>query len=301
MGGCFGKFGDDSERESLMPNARRGNSPDRPIASRMANGRPKVEADAIDTERRNGRRNGHDQSLTNSAREHAERPALEGAKPHSSSLNERLFHRPVTAASVTTEKGRGLKEKLMQAHRWKDRYYQPTQEFLSLMDNLFMECQVHLTLLSTRKTSESMAEADALVEEMIALRNHWGTELLPVTTCNAFVRERILLTIVINQYRIDCAQFFEPVPFHVASTETMGQAMKLFRFSVYDLTKNEIAMRYYLERKNATKLSYTLCYISGNTKAQVHPYGQTCPSYWDVRQHMLSDVCSRLEQKDKAH
>lgn len=312
MGGCFGKSSDDSERERLMPNSNnewRGDSPDtRPrYDNKMTNGTPKVETDAIDAlqnERRNGRRNGFERSLTDPDREHTEnlsRAALEGAKPRSPSLNERLFHHSATAASVTTEKGRGLKEKLIQAQRWKDRYYQPTQEFLSLMDNLFMECQVHLTLLSTKKTSDSMAEADALVEEMIALRNHWGTELLPVTTCNAFVRERISLTIVIHQYRIDCAQFFEPVPFHAGSTETMGQAMKLFRFSVYDLTKNEIVMRYYLERKNATKLFYALCYISGNTKAQVHSYGHICPRYWDVREHMLTDVCSRLEQKDRVH
>ena len=299
-----------------MPNSNgRQDSPDthRPRhGNKVTSGRAhKAESntvtDAIGTtlpsERRNGTtRNGYGRSLTDSDTEHAgsfPRATLEGAKPRSSSLNERRFHHPATAASVITEKGRGLKEKLMQAHRWKDRYYQPTQEFLSLMDNLFMECQVHLTLMSTRKTSESMAEADALVEEMIALRNHWGTDLLPVTTCNAFVRERISLTIGIHQYRIDCAQFFEPVPFHVESAETMGQAMKLFRFSVYDLTKNEIVMRYYLERNNAANLFYALCYISGNTKAQVHPYGQMCPKYWDIRQHMLVDVCSRLDQKDR--
>ena len=224
--------------------------------------------------------------------------AVEGAKPllarATSNGNGQPFYYPASPAALVTEKGKALKEKIKQAYKWKDRFYQPTQEFLGLMDNMFMECQVHLTLMSTKATPESRAEADTLVEEMIALRNHWGTDLLPVTTCNAFVRERISLTIGLQQYRIDCAQFFEPVPFQTGATQPLAQAMKLFRFSVYDLGKNEIVLRYYLEQSNTANLYHALCYVTSNTKAQVRAYGEVRPGYWEMRQHMLTDVCSRL-------
>ena len=206
-----------------------------------------------------------------------------------------LLHRPNPIATITSEKGMQLKEKLKEAYKWKGRYEQPTQEFLGLMDHIFMECQVYLTVLSTKDTPQTRREADALVEEMIAVRNHWGTKLLPVTICNAFVRERIPLTLGLQQYRIDCAQFFEPIPFYTSQDQSTGELMKLYRFSVYDLTKNEVVLRYYLERSNVVKLYHVLCYTVGKQRGQVHPYGSECPSYWEIRKHMLGDACTRLQ------
>ena len=70
--------------------------------------------------------------------------------------------------------------------------------------------------------------------------------------------------------------------------------MKLYRFSVYDLLRNEVILRYYLERSNVTQLYHVLCFTCENYRGQVHPYGTESPSYWEVRQHMLQDVYSRL-------
>ena len=206
-----------------------------------------------------------------------------------------ILHRANPTTAVTSERGKQLKEKLKEAYRWKERFQQPTQDFLGLMDHIFMECQIYLTLLSTKDTAESRREADALVDEMVAVRNHWGTKLLPVTICNAFVRERIPLTLGLQQYRIDCAQFFEPIPFYVSQEQGKGELMKLYRFSVYDLTKNEVVLRYYLERSNVVKLYHVLCYSLGKQRGQVYPYGSECPSYWEIRKHMLSDACTRLQ------
>lgn len=196
---------------------------------------------------------------------------------------------------LVTDRGKELMASLKNAYKWRDAYSQPTQEFLTLMDRLFMECQVHLTELSSRDSTDSRKEADAMVQEMIALRNHWGTQLLPPSVCNAFVRERIFITIGLQQYRIDCAEFFEPAPFYFSQAQNVGDLMKLYRFSVYDLSRNEVILRYYLERSNVIQLYHVLCYAHGNQRGQVHPFGTECPSFWELRKYMMNDVCHRLQ------
>ena len=96
---------------------------------------------------------------------------------------------------VQTSKGAELMKDLSKAYRWRDQFEEPTSEFLALMDRLYMECQLHLTALSSRGDPESRREANTIVGEMVALRNYWGPRLLPSSTCNAFVRERIPLTL----------------------------------------------------------------------------------------------------------
>ena len=206
---------------------------------------------------------------------------------------------PVSVSDVRTVRGREIFFNLKKSFEWKDKFDHPSQEFLALMDRLYMECQLHLTALSSRGSVEFRREADMIVQEMITVRNHWGVELLPNSICNAFVRERIPITLGTTaqprQFRIDCAQFFEPVPFYGnQQAEIAGELMKLFRFSVYDLKLNKIILRYYLERSNITQLDHVLCFVCENCRGQVYPYGTEQPSYWDIRQKMLEDVNSRL-------
>ena len=210
--------------------------------------------------------------------------------------------RPASAAvfdgvPAKTQRGKELMEELSRAYKWREQFTQPSSEFLTLMDRLYMECQLHLTMLSSRGDPESRREADTIVSEMVALRNYWGPQLLPSSTCNAFVRERIPLTLGVEQrqFRIDCAQFFEPVPFYGSQqTSCPGELMKLYRFSVYSLATNEVVLRYYLERSNVIQLYHVLCFTCENYRGQVRPYGTEPPTYWEVRQHMLEDVYSRL-------
>jgi len=187
---------------------------------------------------------------------------------------------PVSVSDIRTTRGQEIYQNLKKAYAWKDQFETHTQEFLSLMDRLYMECQLHLTALSSRDNVEYRREADMIVQEMIIVRNQWGPELLPNSICNAFVRERIPVKLNVvpdRQYRIDCAQFFEPVPFYgPQQVGNPGELMKLFRFSVYDLL-------------------HVLCFTCENCRGQVHPYGTEIPSYWDIRQRMLGDVYSRLQ------
>ena len=198
---------------------------------------------------------------------------------------------------VKTKRGKEMMAELQKAYRWREKFSHPTQEFLALMDRLYMECQLHLTALASRGDAESKREADAIVNEMVAMRNYWGPQLLPSSTCNAFVRERISLTLGVEQrqFRIDCAQFFEPVPFYGnQQNSTPGELMKLYRFSVYNVSQNEVVLRYYLERSNVIQMYHVLCFTCENYRGQVKPYGTDVPSYWEVRQNMLEDVYTRL-------
>ena len=195
---------------------------------------------------------------------------------------------------IQTEKGKTLLTAIKKSYKLKDKYSSPMKEFLKEMDKLFMDAQIYLTDLSSRETQDGRNEADAIVEELVALRNHWGTKLLPAKVCNAFVRERIYLTSNQRRFRIDCAQFFEPVPFYSTTTQNPGELMKLYRFSVYDMSRNEVVMRYYLERSNVVQLYHVLCFSQGTQRGQVCPYGTECPPYWDIRKQMINDVCIKL-------
>ena len=207
-----------------------------------------------------------------------------------------LMHPVSQGGGVCSPRGKEVMANLRKAYEWHDRFDSPSQEFLSLMDRLYMECQVHLSNLSSKEDLESRQEADIIVQEMIVVRNCWGTKLLPNSICNAFVRERIPHTVDRRQFRVDCAQFFEPVPFYGSQqTDNPGELMKLYRFSVYDLSRNEVVIRYYLERSNVTQLYHVLCFTCNNYRGQVYPFGSECPSYWEVRQHMIEDVRSRLK------
>ena len=202
-----------------------------------------------------------------------------------------------THSSAKTQRGKEIMEELSKAYHWREQFEHPSPEFLALMDRLYMECQLHLTALSSRGDLESRREADMIVNEMVALRNYWGPQLLPSSTCNAFVRERIPLILGVDQrqFRIDCAQFFEPVPFYGNQQSSCpGELMKLYRFSVYNVAKNEVILRYYLERSNVIQLYHVLCFTCENYRGQVKPYGTEPPTYWEVRQNMLEDVYSRL-------
>ncbi len=203
---------------------------------------------------------------------------------------------PSMGGDVLTSKGKQIMAMLREAYGWRDEFNHPSQEFLSRMDKLYMECQLHLTTLSSQEEAESRREADVIVDEMVKLRNYWGPELLPSSVCNAFVRERVSLTLGSEnrQFRIDCAQFFEPVPFYGNQQGNPGELMKLYRFSVYDVAKNEVVLRYYLERSNVIQLYHVLCYTLDSYRGQVHPYGSEQPTYWELRQHTLEDVQDRV-------
>ena len=203
----------------------------------------------------------------------------------------RPLQSPLIFNDIQTNRGKEIFQDLKSSYQWKEQFDHPSQDFLALMDRLFMECQLHLTAISTSGNIRYRCEADAIINEMIAVRNHWGTELLPNSICNAFVRERISITHGMDSkhFRIDCAQFFEPIPFF----GNQHELMKLYRFSVYDVVRNDVVLRYYLKR-NSVDGEYSLSFSYENIHGKVHPYGNKPPTYWDIRHRVLGDIESRL-------
>ena len=205
----------------------------------------------------------------------------------------------ISSSDIYTKRGKDLYSAIKEAYRWKERYGSPTSDFLTEMDKLFMDCQIHLSDLSNRSSMSTSAcnEVDSLVQELITLRNHWGKKMLPMSVCNAFVRERIVLNISLHRYRIDCAEFFEPVPFN-ESSPTPGDHVKLYRFSVYDLSRNEVIIRYFLERTKETSdiYNYVLSRSKGSERGQVQVYGSKYPSYWDIRKSIMKRIESDIKR-----
>lgn len=231
---------------------------------------------------------------TDDAGEHV--AGVENDSGHSTSPSRRSASLSQSHHPVTSSRGNDLHKAIKEAYKWKETYTSHNKDFLKQMDKLFMDCQIHLSDISSQSTPAARKEADALVEEMIALRNHWGQTLLPNSVCNAFIRERVYIDLGFQHYRIDCAQFFEPVPFYNNSSHNTGELMKLYRFSVYNMATNEVVIRYFLERSNVIHLYHVLCYtVSNGQRGQIHPYGAESPSYWELRSRMISDLCSRFQ------
>ncbi|MGI9275715.1 MAG: hypothetical protein ACR2PT_12835 [Endozoicomonas sp.] len=199
-------------------------------------------------------------------------------------------------AAITTPKGKELLDKIRDAYTWKDSYDGPTTEFLGRMNGLYFECRNHMTELcksdAPKPFPEHQREADALCKELTELRNHWGRKLLPLEKCNSFLRERIDFQDEDGKkYRVDCAQFFEPVAVNRDSAPSGKEDLvKLNRFSVYDLKADKITQRYYLEKNDDVQPNHVLC-LAGS---QLQRYGEKCPDYWSMREAVLQDMHDRL-------
>lgn len=201
-------------------------------------------------------------------------------------------------ALVITERGQKILGDIKDAYKWKDKYQSTCQELLDEIDHLFFKSQQHMTKLSSLGTKEAQKEVDAIVEELINLRNHLGPALFP-PNMTALARESIELTLGGKEYRIDTAQYFEPIPYYSGdnSGENFGELMKLYRFSVYNLSDNSIILRYFLERSNVLQLYHVLCFTTAEIHGQLKPYGTECPDYWDQREQVLLDMKRRYDNE----
>lgn len=205
--------------------------------------------------------------------------------------------KPNLLSAVQTQGGLELMDALKEAFKWKDIYQQPTLDFSYNTNLLFTKCENHFSFLSAQNTPASKRECDALIQELLSLREHWGTQLLPLTMRNAFVRERISIKVGENerQFRIDCIQFFQPIVFYGNVPGKQEDLVKLYVFVVTDTDNDEVVIRYYLERSFLFDFYHVLCYFKGNSRGQLKPYGTRCPSYWEMREHMYQNAISHLK------
>ncbi len=194
---------------------------------------------------------------------------------------------------VKSKYGRQLVERFKEAESWTGRYNDEDNVFLSDMDILFKHSQEHMTILCQQGlTPEVKEECDELSKMTRALRNHWGKDRFPNSLCNAFVRERIPIVIEGQNCRVDCAEYFDDLPFYDNNPTMQGNLQKHRRFSVYD-EKNTIVARYFLESSDVNQKYYVLCKmlpVPGNPRGQIEPYGSDRPDYWTDRQNMLDSL-----------
>jgi hypothetical protein len=197
--------------------------------------------------------------------------------------------------AIVSEVGKELFKSIREAYAWKEKYPSTNDEFMGEMSQLFVKCTEHMTDLSANPTLADKQEADQLVKELMELRIHWGPNLFP-PRMNAMGRESMAVQGRSGKVcRIDSAQYFEPVPYYENSQDNFGELMKLYRFTVYDTTTNDIVMRYFLERSNLGQLHHVLCYahpVGG--RGQIKPYFQDCPSYWELREQVIDHVIKNI-------
>ena len=212
---------------------------------------------------------------------------------------ERPLSPPPNTLALSRD-GEMINNALQDAYSWVESYTDPNPEFSFKMNQLFTKCESHFTSLAKEGSQRDRRECDLLVEELLKLRTHLGPRLLPLATRNAFMRERITVTMgegsEEHQFRIDCIQFFEPIVFYGNSLGKKEDLVKLYVFVVTDLKKDSVLIRYYLERSFLYDFYHVLCYFKDNNRGQLKPYGTSCPSYWTIRQDMYQNTKHHLRE-----
>ena len=207
---------------------------------------------------------------------------------------------PPPNSLVLSRDGEMIKKALQDAYSWAEMYTDPTPDFSFKMNHLFTKCESHFTFLSKEGSQRDKRECDFLVQELLQLRAHLSPRLLPLATRNAFMRERISVTMgegsEEHQFRIDCIQFFEPIVFYGNSLGKKEDLVKLYVFVVTDLKKDAVLIRYYLERSFLYDFYHVLCYFKDNNRGQLKPYGTSCPTYWTIRQDMYQNTKHHLRE-----
>lgn len=171
---------------------------------------------------------------------------------------------------------------------WKTKVDAPTQEFVKAISGSFDSWGKVLIQLSA---ADQRSEADEICEAIVELRDHLGAKLLPVERYDSFIRDRFW----VEPYRVETAQFFEPVRYH----PTDDRILKLIRLSAY--REGQVVRRYYLEKSSFTAPpTYSLGRADDDTREHqvVENYGAARPSYWQVKARVIVDLDGREDESD---
>lgn len=208
--------------------------------------------------------------------------------------HESLRHRLVLEYQITSEEGRRVQEIIRKAYDLRNSYQHPTLDFSMRVSQLFSTCEAHIASLAEEGSPDSQLEADAVVDELLRLREHWGTDLLPLNMKNAFFRERISLSggDPPRMFRLDCIQFFEPLLFYSNEVGPPHELVKLYVFLLTEIEKASPFMTLYLERTcHSGEFYHCLCFFcEGNVRGQFKIYGDQCPTYWELREDVLDNA-----------
>ena len=157
-------------------------------------------------------------------------------------------------------------------------------EFSNSVNELFLEaCEQMSRLIEVEKCGM----ADEIVKMILRLRIAWGSEVFKHLNIKSFPRERIETKNAV----IFAGQYFEPDQFY----DSDDRICRLFFFEVRDAETNVFVFTYYLECSNILQKFYVLCLVCSGGHLQIAKYGNTCPSYWTVREDMLKDFSCKEE------
>ena len=161
-------------------------------------------------------------------------------------------------------------------YRWKDA--PSRKDFSAAVEPKFVQWAELLARLSSTGQRE---EADRICAAIVALWNHLGSDLV---RGDAFLRDRFS----VGEYRVDAAQFFEPVPFSAG----VDMIMKLYRFSLYK--DGKVVARYYLEHSQLdgkpANSYYVLTFAEPGSHRQIRPYGRELPTYWTLKEVVVEHM-----------
>lgn len=196
---------------------------------------------------------------------------------------------------ITSERGQTVRDIIRQGYNLKKHYTHPTLDFSLKLSPILQVIEEHISYMASVGSRECQSEADALVLELLKLRSHLGQNLMPLSMKNAFYREKLSLSgggLSQRLFRLDCIQFFEPLQFYGNDPGTLQELVKLYVFLLTEKGRTTPFMTFYLERTcHGGEFYHCLCFFcEGNVRGQFHIYGDRCPSYWELRDDVLSNT-----------
>lgn len=162
----------------------------------------------------------------------------------------------------------------------------PSSASIDSMNTMFSMATAEMSRLASEgKFNEADEVADALLE----LVDVWGESVFQTLNITFFTREEISL----GRFAAKVGQYLKPEPLQENSDEF---AVKLYFFIVYDIDLEKYICTYHLEYRDYDGMAdavYLLKLKSRKGKFHIATYGNTCPTYWTIRQDVLRDFSKR--------
>ena len=162
----------------------------------------------------------------------------------------------------------------------------PNSACVDSMNAMFCMATAEMSRLATEG---KFNEADEIADALLELVDVWGESVFQTLNITFFTREEICL----GRFAAKAGQYLKPEPLHENDDDS---AVKLYFFIVYDNDLEKYTCTYHLEYRDYDGMAdavYTLKLKSRKGKFQIATYGDTCPSYWKIRQDVLFDFAKR--------
>ena len=162
----------------------------------------------------------------------------------------------------------------------------PNSASIDSMNTIFCMATAKMSRLATEGR---FSEADEIADALLELVDVWGESVFQTLNMTFFTREEISL----GRFAAKVGQYLKPEPLQENDNDL---AVKLYFFIVYDTDLEKYVCTYHLEYRDYDGMAdaiYILKLKSRKGKVQIVTYGDTCPTYWRIRQDVLKDFAKR--------